>query len=185
MHLCVCSQVERQDRGRVSELGRAACRRWAKEKRSVRHHVLFNRYAHSETHTDACVFAHAATFRDSPDLLQGSGRRAGAAISTVTFARERPCLWWRLPGSRTTSEDVQKNGCTLDARLRHTLARTHTHTCILFMLWSLYFKWEVGRFLRLDNKRCMWRKSHLRHSGQSWHILLVLEKNDNALLMQR
>lgn len=61
-------------------------------------------------------------------MLQGSGRRVSAAISTAMFARERLCLWWRLPGSRTTSEDVRRNGCTLDTRFRHSLGHAHTYT---------------------------------------------------------
>lgn len=54
-------------------------------------------------------------------MLQGSGRRISAAIFMATCARERPCLWWKLPGSRTTLEDAQRNGSTLDIRLRHRL----------------------------------------------------------------
>lgn len=74
------------------------------------------------THTDAGVLAHVDGFSG---LLQGSGRRAGVAISMAMFAKERLSLWWRLPGSRTTSDDVQRNGCTSDTRFRRTLG----HAC--------------------------------------------------------
>lgn len=53
-------------------------------------------------------------------VLQGSGQPVSAVSLMATFARERQCLWWRLLGSHTSSDSVQRSGSTLATRCRHT-----------------------------------------------------------------
>lgn len=115
------------------------------------------------TPTDAGALAHVDGFSG---LLQGSGRRTGVAISMAMFAKERLSLWWRLPGSRTTSGDVQRNGCTSDTRFRCTLGHARSYTPALdshinklvtqqiykIKNETFYFKRQVGG--------CLWRQLH-------------------------
>lgn len=58
--------------------------------------------------------------------------------SMAMFARERPCLSWRLPENPTISDDAQRNGSTLDTRFRHTHGHAHKHCFVdahlLFLL---------------------------------------------------
>lgn len=56
-------------------------------------------------------------------LLQGSGRGGSVMNSEGMFARERSCQSWRLPENPTILDDVQRNGSTLDTRLRYVILK--------------------------------------------------------------
>lgn len=111
--------------------------------------------------TDACIVADSLNIAPIGVLrvfflcaLQGSGQPISAANLMPIFARERPCLWWRLLKSHTTSDNVQKSGFTLDTRCR-CLRRQNLYSCkhhylISNIKMSSYMRILITRLTRLS-----------------------------------